>query len=64
VWLCYRLLFRPAGRPSTATLGLDRDRRKQCIYFHMINPVQYSGQVLRQKIAPLRGQADRSGLAL
>ena len=58
------LLFRRAGRPSTATLGLGGDSRKQRIDFHIIQPLQCSGQVLRQEMALLRGRAVRSGLAL
>ena len=53
-----------AGRPSTATLGLGGDSRKQRIDFHIIQPLQCSGQVLRQEMALLRGQAVRSGFAL
>src|SRR6478736_2035883 len=44
-----------------ATLGLGGDSRKQCIDFH-IN--QCSGQVLRQEMALLRGQAVRPGFVL
>jgi hypothetical protein len=58
------LLFRRAGRPSTATLGLGGDSRKQRIDFHIIQPLQCSSQVLRQDMALLRGRAVRSDLAL
>jgi hypothetical protein len=62
--ISYWLLFRRAGRPSTATLGLGGDSRKQRVDFHIIQPLQGSGQVVRQEIAvPLR-QAVRSGFAL
>jgi hypothetical protein len=41
----------------TIDLPIHRDLNQLRIDFHMIQPVQCSGQVLRQKIAPLRGQA-------
>ena len=50
-------------RQSTATLGLDADRRKQRIDFYIIQPLQCSGQVRRQEMALLRGQGARSGFA-
>ena len=64
LYISYWLLFRRAGRPSTATLGLGGDSRKQRIDFHIIQPLQCSGQVLRQEMALLRGQSVRSGFAL
>jgi hypothetical protein len=62
--ISYWLLFRRAGRPSTATLGLGRDSREQRIDFHIIQPLQCSNQVLPQEMALLRGQAVRPGFAL
>ena len=53
-----RGLFRDA-----ATLGLGGDSRKQRIDFHIIQPLQCSGQVLRQEMVLLRGQAVRTGFA-
>ena len=44
-----RLLFRRAGRPSTATLGLGGDSRKRRLDFHIIQPLQCSGQSFGKK---------------
>jgi hypothetical protein len=60
----YWFLLPRAGRTPTATLGLGGDSRKQRIDFHIIQPLQCSGQVVRQEMALSRGQTVRSGFAL
>jgi hypothetical protein len=40
-----------SAKSSTATLDLGGDSRKQRIDFHIIQPLQCSGQVLRQEMA-------------
>jgi hypothetical protein len=43
--------FAGLGGPSTAILGLGGDSCKQRIDFHIIKPLQCSGQIVRQEMA-------------
>ena len=49
---------------ATSRLGvLGGDNREQGIDFHIIQPLECSGQILRQEMALLRRQNVRSGFA-
>jgi hypothetical protein len=59
--ISYWLLFRQAGRPSTATLGLGGDSHSARFPHHPTASVLRPG--LWQEMALLRGQTVRSGFA-